>query len=269
MKDRRIIESGKLPGDPVTWTLDDQGTLELKGTGIAHAYSSYYNPCPHALSGVSEQIRKIVVGPDITGIAPYFFSWLDNLESVFAPVTCHVDEKELANKCPKATLHRLAEKSVPACEDMGRAGPNATWRFYSDGTLCIDGTGNTFPFTAAIPPSYKEEYGDRIKRVVVGHGITHIGMGAFEGLENLTEVEISDTVKHVGDRAFFGCKSLEKAVVLSTDVSFGENVFPRNEGLTIVGPNECLLKDVQTEALGHERGHDDSDDNEKDDCDER
>lgn len=255
MNDRRIIESGKLPGDPVTWTLDDQGTLELKGMGIAHAYSSYYNPCQHALSGVSEQIKKIVVGPDITGIAPYFFSWLDNLESVYAPVTCHVDEKELANKCPKATLHRIAEKSVPTCEDMGRAGPNATWRFYSDGTLCIDGTGITFPFTAAIPPFYKEEYGDRIKRVVIGHGITHIGMGAFEGLEKLTEAEISDTVKHVGDKAFFGCESLEKVVVLSTDVSFGENVFPRNEGLTIVGPNECLLKDVQTEALGHERGN--------------
>lgn len=156
---------------------------------------------------------------------------------------------------------------MEVCKDMGRAGMDATWRFYSDGTLRIDGTGNTFPFTAAIPPSYKEEYGDRIKRVVIGHGITHIGMGAFAGLKNLTDVEISDTVERIGDRAFAGCESLEKVVVLSTEVSFGENVFPRNEYLTIEGPNECLLKDVQTEALGHERGPDNPDDNEKDDCD--
>jgi hypothetical protein len=45
----------------------------------------------------------------------------------------------------------------------------------------------------------------RIPSIIDGLSVVAIGSGAFEGLTNLTAVEISSTVTNIGRSAFEGC----------------------------------------------------------------
>lgn len=46
------------------------------------------------------------------------------------------------------------------------------------------------------------------KNVIIGEGISEIGLHAFSEYENLERIEISDSVEKIGDYAFYGCSKL-------------------------------------------------------------
>lgn len=64
-------------GDNATWTLDDEGTLTINGTGIIKNSYGWYD----------DEVKSIVINSGITEISNGMFSWLENLESVYLPNT--------------------------------------------------------------------------------------------------------------------------------------------------------------------------------------
>ena len=73
-------------------------------------------------------------------------------------------------------LFTLFSFSAIHADDNGSCGDNLTWKFTSsDGTLTISGTGNmtyrNVPW-GSLPLRYE------IKKVVIGNGVTSIGMSS-------------------------------------------------------------------------------------------
>ena len=113
----------------------------------------------------------------------------------------------------------------------GYCGDKATWRFFSNGELVIEGSGPLYD----NPSFKKDETKDAIKKVTVGNGITTIGSyffsgctqiqsiklpdsieglgyGAFKGLA-IKEITIPDSVKNIGYWVFEDCKNLESLTI--------------------------------------------------------
>ena len=83
------VSSGQC-GDSVTWTLDDQGTLTISGTGKMYDYTYTWEAGKGGTIdtpwfGLREQIRKVVVGKGVTYIGTEAFAGLYNLTSVSLP----------------------------------------------------------------------------------------------------------------------------------------------------------------------------------------
>ena len=128
---------------------------------------------------------------------------------------------------------------------------NLRWRV-RDNTLTISGKGNMDNYSLKHLPPWGEKQ-DVIRRIVVEHGVTSIGNGAFfahtelktitlpETIKSigasaffgcaLTKIELPYTLKEIGPMAFAGCILLTEIVIPESVTRMGENVFERCSNL--------------------------------------
>ena len=95
-------------------------------------------------------------------------------------------------------------------EESGTCGPNLTWHLTDNGVLTISGKGEMYDYS--YPYSKRVPWGDsreKVKRIIIGDGITTIGQAAFSGCSALTSVTIPNSVTRIGDWAFKYCRSLK------------------------------------------------------------
>lgn len=64
-----------------------------------------------------------------------------------------------------------------------------------------------------------------IRKVIINAGITYIGESAFEGCENLVEVQIAKGIKSIGAYAFKDCERLETVEMPDSVTKIGNSVF--------------------------------------------
>ena len=69
-----IIASGEC-GDNLTWTLDDEGTLIIDGTGDMWDYEGYETYRFPSWSGYAESIKTIIINEGVTSIGSNFFTY--------------------------------------------------------------------------------------------------------------------------------------------------------------------------------------------------
>ena len=90
-------------------------------------------------------------------------------------------------------------------------GINLSWELSENGVLTIKGIGkmkNWSGRTGREAPWFVHR--DKIKKVVIGEGVTHIGDCAFSSCVNLVDVTVPNTVVSIGADAFYCCESLVK-----------------------------------------------------------
>ena len=87
----------------------------------------------------------------------------------------------------------------------GSCGEGLSWVF-SGNTLIITGEGAMSDQTADSIP-YRE-HADRIEKVVIRQGVTHIGSCAFQDFTALSVVSIPDSVLTIGSGSFRNCTAL-------------------------------------------------------------
>ena len=106
----------------------------------------------------------------------------------------------------------FAEDNIVVHGTCGARGSenDVTWKLDSDGTLTISGKGKIRDTHYGENVRWLWLYPDRIKKVIVGNGVTEIGGYDFYKCTNLTEVDLSNvqTLKNIGDNAFANCSSL-------------------------------------------------------------
>ena len=90
-------------------------------------------------------------------------------------------------------------------------------------TLTISGTGEMKDFSKYNTPWYSNR--KKIKKVVIGQGITNIGDSAFYGCSSLSSVGIPSSVTSIEDSAFDGCSSLSSVGIPSSVTSIGSFAF--------------------------------------------
>lgn len=71
-----------------------------------------------------------------------------------------------------------------------------------DGVLMVTGKGKVDDHFAA------EDWKHTVQTIEIGEGITELGIGAFEGCENLETVFLPKTIKRIAARCFSGCTNL-------------------------------------------------------------
>lgn len=105
--------------------------------------------------------------------------------------------------------------SVVANAATSTPGNNLSYTLDSDGTLTVTGTGAMFNFRRAslgtltkVRPWANDK--DKIKKVVIGEGVTNIGEFAFAECSELTEVQLPSTLKTI-------CGSGAAGVVIGSD----------------------------------------------------
>ncbi len=87
----------------------------------------------------------------------------------------------------------------------GRCGDDITYKIDSEYTLTFTGSGLMWD---SDPYTFWGDNWSKIKKVVIGDGITHIGENMFYCFSSLVEVFISETVTSIGNGAFTGCERL-------------------------------------------------------------
>ncbi|MBR2042088.1 MAG: leucine-rich repeat protein [Oscillospiraceae bacterium] len=111
-------------------------------------------------------------------------------------------------------------------------GTNLYWKLDDEGTLTITGTGRMRDFSSSNPAPWLV-YNFRIKKLVLGEGITSIGDSAFyicTGIKG--NLVIPKSVESIGRSAFYSCYGFSGNLVIPDNVKFiGSCAFYNCKGL--------------------------------------
>lgn len=94
---------------------------------------------------------------------------------------------------------------VSAAIATGKAGESATWAISQEGVLTVAGTG-------AVSDLENFTYGEDVKSVIIGDGITSIGDYALNDFSNCETVKIGKNVSVIGVQFMYGTKVSEVIV---------------------------------------------------------
>lgn len=182
-------------------------------------------------------------------------------------------------------LNAVAQNGIVYNPDFKTSGESCgvSWSVNTDNwELIINGNGKMTDQTSAqnvewlttvrtvqfymnneIKGEFYESLADKIKKITINEGITHIGNYAFFGLKNLTSVELPSTLRSIGANAFNGCNNLTtltgncnwNEISLDASTSFsGTKVIRDNGALYIGGKLICVYEAYEATELGIEAG---------------
>jgi len=183
-------------------------------------------------------LKKITLGSNLTYIGIAAFAGCDSLESIISYVPADklsaIEFKaHFMQSFGKTTLYVPygAKAAYEATDGWNRiknivemqpCGENATWIF-KDGTLTINGSGAMTDYGSGTTPW--NDYNKQIKQVIIEHGITSIGVRAFNSCTSLESISIPESVTKIGHRAFFGCSALKSITIPKDVTSIEEKTF--------------------------------------------
>ena len=125
---------------------------------------------------------------------------------------------------------------VASADSSGKCGTNLTWKYVeATKTLTISGTGEM----KGNQPFYYLK--DKIQKVIIESGMTHIGFEAFYRCSSLTSVTIPNSVTSIGGEAFRECSNLTSVTIPNSVVTIGDYAFSYCRGLTsLTIPNSVV-----------------------------
>ena len=200
----KSADANHMCGDNVTWSLADDGTLTVSGSG---AMFSYYD---EEMPWDRDAIRRVVVEPGVTRVGGNAFMGCSNLASVQLP----------------AGLERIGQWAFAYCGSLTAIDLPSS--LTSIGANAFQGCG----LHRVVIPADVDEIGYGtfwgcldLEEVVLPSGLTRIGKNAFYSCMNLTSLNVPSGISDIDDHAFVGCSAL-KALRLPDMVNhLGESVF--------------------------------------------
>jgi len=227
-----------------------------------------------------DKLTNISIPEKVTSISYYLFRNCTALESIYIPENITDINDGAFNGCTAlATVNYGGTEADRANITIGTNNElltNAAWTYYTyptegefgenltwifdrmTGTLTISGTG--------AMPDYSDDWRDvpwlndtdnryRIKKVIIGEGVTTIGASAFYECDQITEISIPSTLLSIGegafncsvkleaidlpeglitiaDYAFIDCWALRDVVIPSTVETIGRSAFAYCKNIT-------------------------------------
>ena len=202
-----IVASGTC-GDHLTWTLDEEGTLTISGTGTMYDYE-YAGVDSPWYRDYRTFVKKIVIEDGVTTIGEYAFNRFENLTQIQIG-------KDLAS---------IGKKAISMCYSMAAVTVdpgNAQFSSNEEGVLF-----NKDKSTLVYYPISK------VGAYVIPNTVKTIGNYAFAYCTGLTGITIPDSVTTIEGSPFYSCTGLTEVVVPDSVVTMG-GAFQDCENLTKV-----------------------------------
>ena len=237
-------------GDNLTWTLYDDGTFVISGTGAMADYPDSNEPWWN----IRHSITTVVIEEGVTSIGNAAFYDCKNLASVTMPTSLTRIGKNAFYQCMGLTEINIPDSvtsiGVPAFSsctsltDINVGAENTCYcsedgvLFNKDKTTIICYPGGKHEETYAIPSTVTSirDYAFAscydIVEVTVLDGVTSIGDYAFANCWELAEMTLPDGVTSIGDYAFADCWELASVNIPDGVTSIGEATFDGCESLT-------------------------------------
>lgn len=191
----------------------------------------------------NRSLKNVVVSSGMKALGDYVFLFCESLEYVHIPAetetigeeiidyttayicsdteACYAKEYADANGYDFVVCgEHSTGRSIVA---SGSCGDYTVWVLYDDGELVISGTGAMNDFEVNDAPW--SDYADTIVKATVNEGVTCLSNNAFNGCENLENIDISDSVESVGNCAFAGCSSIEEIIIPEGVTSINAEAF--------------------------------------------
>ena len=167
-------------GSNVSWSLDDNGTLTISGSGKIEDYRSDIDQPWYSNRS---DITSVVIEPGVTSIGSLAFYECSNLTSITIPSGFISIGEQAFGNCTGLT-------SITIPSGFISIGDYAFWN-------C---TGLT--------------------SITIQNGVTSIGTGAFWNCTGLTSITIPSSVTSIGVNVFYNCTGLTDITVDSNNSSF-------------------------------------------------
>lgn len=165
-----VAASSGTCGENLTWTLDNNGTFIVDGTGNMADYSDGWD-------SIKESIKKVIIKSGVTSIGAWTFSLCKNLESV--EIADSVTEIGIAafNYCTNLKNVKIGN-GVTILKSAAFRG-------------CTSLTGIELPDSLiTLEDSVFEDSG--LISIVLPKGVTEIGEQVFLDIETLTSIEVDE-----------------------------------------------------------------------------
>lgn len=253
-QDTKIILTGSC-GENATFTLTDDNTLTISGTGTMFDYNSVYGDEILPWNEYLNSIKKIVVTEGITSIGRECFSKCTYLKEVYLPNTLEnigmwafYEDSYINEINIPSNVDTIDYGAFEKCTYLNRINVSEENSNFSD----IDGV--LFNFDKSTMLKYPEGltdttykvpdsvvnigteafvYCNSLEKIILSYNVYDIGTAAFYGCENLKSVTMPRTINHIGSDAFTNCKSL--------DHIFFEYTKEKWDSIEIDTPNDVLL----------------------------
>ncbi len=244
-----VVDSGKC-GDNLTWTLDDEGTLTISGTGDMYDYnSSGENPAPWM-----DRINEIVIEEGVTSIGDQAFSGayikkltLPNSLTKIGNYAFHmvsIDEliiPDSVTSIGEGAFSYSSHKVISIGKNLSTIGDTAFRLTWTDEIIVSKENRNLSLDENKVLFDYNKEkllktFAKDDKNYSIPNGVKEIGAFAFDACKYET-ISIPDTVEIIGACAF--SETDIKSVVLPDSVKkIGDSAFLSSYQLeSIVLPN--------------------------------
>ncbi len=201
-------------GTNATWTYyEDTSTLEITGSGSINTYNVGATPW----YSYADNIKKIIVSDEITGISKGLFSGMSALEELTIPF---VGTSKNTYTGSEATLGYMFGTSS-----------------YTNGVQTVQCYYyyDSYDKKTYIHETYKASTKYYLPKDLTTINITNatqIAYDAFDNCSNLIEITLNEGVTKIYDYAFWGCSSLENVNLPSTLKSIGNYAFSGCKALT-------------------------------------
>lgn len=122
---------------------------------------------------------------------------------------------------------------MPTASPYSRDGETALeWDLDKSGTLTAGGRGAMHDYSYDLAPWDKDR--NKIKKLIILDGITHVGQETFEYCSKLKTVTLPESVRSIGESAFYHCSSLTSINIPSAVTEIGDMAFDHCGKLTSV-----------------------------------
>lgn len=211
-------------GDNLTWTVYDDGVLEISGSGEMKDYTVRGGGGPW--SAYNEYINSIVICDGVESIGSSFYYKLSNISSLFCTSTLkHIDNDAFWG-LKIESIYFDGSISEWMFKEWGGSFYWAEYNLYVKNHQNYELVSDLSGLSGVTSiPSYAFTGCNSLTSVVIPDEVTEIGDYAFRNCSSILEMTLADSVQEIGNYSFESCTSIQNTVITDNVTTIGDFAF--------------------------------------------